>query len=62
MEAEWTLDAWREFVANRDAGAGMLWLLAMGLGLLVRVLPARFRAWAIAGIAAYALVMVLWLL
>ena len=62
MEAEWTLEAWREFVANRDAGAGSLWLLAIVLGLGVRALPERFRAWAITGIAVYAVVMVLWLL
>lgn len=62
MEAEWTLEAWRDFVAQRDAGAGALWLLAIVIGLIVRALPERWRALAVSGVTAYAVVMVLWLL
>jgi len=62
VEAEWTLEAWRDFVANRDAGAGMLWALAIVIGLIVRALPERWRAWGVSVVSCYAVVMVLWLL
>lgn len=52
------MDDWRAFVAGRDAGAGALWLVAALIGLIVRALPERWRAWAVGGFAVYAVIAV----
>ena len=44
-------NAWLVATLARDAVAGQLWAFGAGLGLLIRLSPARYRAWAMAALA-----------
>jgi len=49
---------WVKLITERDAAAGMLALVGVGLCAVVICTPRRWRGWVLAGLALYAIVVV----